>query len=365
MDVLTTRALNRALLDRQLLLRRAELPAEAALAHLLGLQSQAVDPPYLGLWTRLEGFAADDLSALLVARKAVRIALMRSTLHLVTAADCLELRALLAESLARTVKGQFGGRLPGVDLAELAAEGARLAGETALTFAELGKLLGRRWPDHDPNALAQTVRNLVPLVQVPPRGLWGRSGPAAHLTAEAWLGRGLDPAPSPDGHVLRYLAAFGPASVKDMQKWSGLTRLKAAFTRLGPRLRRYRAESGEELYDLADLAPPDAEAPAPVRFLPEFDNILLSHADRTRIMPDHHRARVFTVNGIIRASILVDGFVAGLWRVERSGATATLAIEPFGALDAEARTALLEEGARLLAFLAPEAAHDLRILPAG
>ncbi|GAB2862470.1 winged helix DNA-binding domain-containing protein [Actinocorallia aurea] len=361
--VLSTRALNRALLDRQLLRARADLSAEAALTHLVGLQSQAVDPPYVGLWTRLEGFSADDLSTLLLERRAVRIALMRSTLHLVTAADCLALRALLAEQLARTVKGQFGRQIEGIDPADLAAEGARLAQDTALTFADLGKLLAERWPEHEPNALAQTVRNLVPLVQIPPRGLWGRSGPAAHLTAGAWLGRDLDPEPSIDGYVLRYLAAFGPASVKDMQKWSGLTRLKTAFTRLGARLRRYRSESGEELYDLADLEPPGADVPVPVRFLPDFDNILLSHMDRTRIMADAHRARVFTSNGLIRATILVDGFVAGLWRVERSGSTATLVIEPFGPLDAASRAALAEEGARLLDFVAPEAPdHDLRFL---
>jgi len=365
-SVLSRRALNRALLERQLLLRRSAMTAEEAVAHLVGLQSQAVDPPYVGLWTRLEGFEADDLATLIENRRAVRVALMRSTLHLVTAEDCLALRALLAEPLARVVKSQFGRQVEGIDLAELAAEGARLTGAASLTFADLGGLLAERWPGRDPNAMAQTVRNLVPLVQVPPRGLWRRGGPAAHTTVEAWLGRGLEEAPSIDAYVLRYLAAFGPASVKDMQKWSGMTRLKEVFSRLGSRLRRFRDEAGAELYDLADREPPDPETEAPVRFLPDFGNVLLSHADRTRIIADAHRPRVFTANGLIRATVLVDGFVHGRWRIDRVKNRASLVVEPFSALPAPARAALAEEGERLLRFAVPDLSdHEVRFTPAG
>lgn len=361
--VLGTRALNRALLVRQLLAERAALSAEQALAHLVGLQTQAPGPPYTGLWTRLEGFRPEHLSALLRDRRAVRVALMRSTLHLVTADDCLTLRPLLAESLARTVASAFKGRTAGADPAELAAAGAAACAEQPLTFAELGAALARRWPAAEPNALAQTVRNLVPLVQIPPRGLWGENGPALHVPAEQWLGRPLAPAPDPEALVLRYLAAFGPATVKDAQKWSGLSRLQAVFTRLGPRLRRYQDERGAVLYDLADTELPDPARELPVRLLPAFDNILLAHDDRARVLPEAHRPRVFTANGIIRPTVLVDGFVRAVWRLDRSpdAATATLTVTPLTPLTRAESAAVTEEAARLVAWTAPDATPDIRL----
>jgi hypothetical protein len=361
---LGSRALNRALLERQLLTTRASLSAEEAVAHLVGMQAQAVNPPYLGLWTRLENFAIKDLSTLLEDRKVVRIALMRSTIHLVTAADCLALRPLLAESLARTVKGQFGRQVDGLDPEEIRELGTALTQEQPLTFSELGKRLLERWPDREPNALAQTVRNLVPLVQIPPRGLWGNTGQAAHTTVSRWLEREVDPDPSVDEYVLRYLDSFGPASVKDMQKWSGLTRLKEAFTRLGSQLRTYRGPDGSTLFDRAERTLPDADEEVPVRFLPEFDNILLSHAQRSHIISDDYRARVFTSNGIIRSTILVDGFVQGRWHIDRIKGDATLVVEPFTALDRKTTAALTEEGQELLRFAAAGAGQrQVRIEP--
>jgi hypothetical protein len=361
--VLSTRALNRALLDRQLLTERSGQTAEAAITHLVGLQAQAVNPPYIGLWTRLATFAVEDLERLLTERRVVRVALMRSTIHLVTAPDCLALRPLWAESLARTVKGQFGRQVQGVDLAELVKEARDFVEEEPLTFAALGKRLALRRPDADPNALAQTVRNLLPLAQLPPRGLWSNSSPALHTTATHWLGQ--EPgASSLTDVVIRYLNAFGPASILDAQKWSGLTKLKPAFTALGDRLRPYRDESGTVLFDLSENPPPTEEVDVPVRFLPEFDNILLSHADRSRIMTEADRLLVFTSNGIIRSTILVDGFVAGRWRVDRTRAGATLVVEPFRALGSTTRQQLLDEGERLVRFVAADAAdHEVRFEP--
>jgi hypothetical protein len=363
---LGVRALNRALLDRQLLTRRAGMSAEQAVEHLVGMQAQAVNPPYVGLWTRLARFDTEELSTLLLDRRAVRIALMRSTIHLVTARDCLALSPLMSEMLARAAKGQFGKQVEGLEAAEIIALGAKLVEERPLTFAELGRLMAERWPERDGFALAQSVRNLVPLAQVTPRGLWNNNSPAAHTTVTGWLGRPLEQNPSIDGYVLRYLAAFGPASVMDMQKWSGLTRLKEAFTRLGPRLRVYRDERGVQLFDLAETELPDRDAEVPVRFLPDFDNIVLSHANRDRIMAQEYRARIFTVNGIIRSTILVDGFVQGLWRIDRAKDLATLVVEPFAPLRKKTVAALAKEGEGLLRFAASDASrHDVRFEPAG
>jgi hypothetical protein len=365
-EVLSQRALNRALLERQMLLRRAAISVDEALERLVGMQAQASNPPYLGLWTRLEGFRLEDLAQRIRDRRAVRIALMRSTIFLVTARDCLALRPVLAAELERWGMSVFGKQAAGMDLGELAAAGRALVEEAPRTFQELGPLLAERWPDADRPALGNLVRNLVPLVQVPPRGVWGEGGPAAHTTAEAWLGRPLDAETAPDEMVMRYFAAFGPASVRDAQHWCGLKRLGEVVDRLRPRLRAFRGESGAELFDLPDAPRPDADTPAPARFLPEFDNVLLSHAERTRIISEPDRKRVFTVNGIIRATILVDGFVRGMWKIEREGGTAALVIHPFEKLAPADRAALEEEGGRLVRFAAEDAARwDVRFEAAG
>ncbi|PBC75709.1 winged helix DNA-binding protein [Streptomyces sp. TLI_235] len=354
---LTARALGRALLARQHLLQRSTLDAAAMVRHLVGLQAQAApEPPYLGLHSRLEGFAPEQLTALLEDRGAVRIALQRGTIHLVTAEDCLTLRPLLQPVLDRGLRTTYAKRLPGLDLtdpadpagdlAALAARARLLVEAEPLTFQQLGPLLAPAYPGSEPAALAQAARCALPLVQVPPRGLWGRGGPAAHTTAEHWLGRPLDPAPALDGLVLRYLAAFGPATAADVQKWSGLTRLGPVLTRLGDRLVRLRDEQGRTLYDLPEAPRPDASAPAPVRLLAPFDNLLLSHADRTRVLPEAYRPRVMTVNGIVLGTVLVDGSVAGSWKTEED----VLTVRPFAPLPRAALAGVEEEGARVLAF---------------
>jgi hypothetical protein len=181
-----------------MLLSRQALPAKEAIEHLVGMQAQAPNPPYVGLWTRLEGFHPDQLARLILERRAVRVALMRNTVHLVSARDCLALRPLVQPVIDRGLHANRANRegLEGVDTEELSAAGRALLEEGPRTAKELGVLLRERWPERDPASLARAVRHLVPLVQVPPRGVWGKSGPAAHTTAEAWLGRSLDSDPS-------------------------------------------------------------------------------------------------------------------------------------------------------------------------
>jgi hypothetical protein len=371
-EVLSRRALNRALLDRQMLLRRAPLPAApdragrviAAVEHLGGLQAQAPFPPYYGLWSRLDWFRPDDLAELLLSRAVVRIALMRGTVHLVSARDCAMLRPLTQPVMDRALKAIFGKQFATVDTAAIAAAGRALVEEEPRTFSDLGALLAHRWPEHEPGNLARAVRTLVPLVQVPPRAVWGRAGQALHTSAESWLGRPLDLEPSLTGLVRRYLAAFGPATIADIQAWSGLTRLREPVEQLRDELRTFRDETGKELFDLPGAPRPGPDTPAPVRLAAEFDNLVLSHADRTRIISEEDRGRMFTPNGIFPGTVLLDGFVAGMWRITRAGDTATLVIEMFrDRVSAADRDAIVAEGSRMLDFAAPDAAPDIQFAP--
>jgi Winged helix DNA-binding domain len=357
--VLDRRALNRALLARQDLLERAPRTPLEEIEHLVGMQAQVPLAPYVGLWSRLTAFEPADLSALVEARGAVRMSLMRTTIHLVSAADALALRPILQRVLERGLRSgsPFGRRIAGVDLDAVIAAGAARLEERPLTVAHLAPLLAADFPGFDPESLAQAVRLLVPLVQVPPRGVWGRSGPAAFTTARSWLGRPVDPEAPPgavDAMVLRYLGAFGPASVADVHAWSWLTRLRPVVERLRPDLRTFRDENAVELFDLPDAPRPPADTPAPVRFLPEYDNLLVSHADRSRVTTPGFLERAFT-----RGSFLVDGFVRGAWKATRTSRpprdgtrSLRLEVEPFAPLAHAERTCVVEEAARLLAFVA-------------
>jgi hypothetical protein len=363
-QTLSRRALNRATLERQMLLRRQKLPATEAIEHLVGMQAQAPNPPYVGLWTRLEGFRPGELPRLITDRRAVRIALMRNTVHLVTARDCLRLRPLMQPVFDRALYANRAHRagVEGMDIEALVAAGRALLEERPRTAKELGVLLEERWPDRDPASLARAIRHLVPLVQVPPRGIWGKSGQAAHTTAEAWLGRPLDPDSSLDEMVMRYLAAFGPATVKDVQTWSGLTRLHEVIERLRPRLVTFRDEHGKELLDLPDAPRPDPDTPSPPRFLPQFDNLILSHADRTRIIANAYRKVIASKNGMVPATVLVGGFVRGTWKTERNRQKVTLVIEEFELLQQKDRDALAAEGERHIRFVAePEGAEAFEV----
>jgi len=374
---LSPRALNRAALHRQLLLDRAPLTALQAVGHLAGLQAQAPLAPYVGLWTRLAGFRHEELKELITERAVLRAHLMRNTVHLVDAGDYLRFRPLYQPVLARHLAGNFGKNLIGVDLAELAAVAADLLGQTPLTRVELGARLAPRWPDHDPASLAYAASHLLPLVQVPPRGLWGEPNHrAAFFLASAWLAdRDSSASPSPplgldptsmmqstmlEQLVLRYLAAYGPASVADAQAWSGLSRLREVTDRLGSRLRAFTGPDGADLLDLPDAPRPDPDVPAPPRFLPEYDNLLLSYAERSRVIPHRRPVPLPPGHGATVGTLLIDGLWQADWKISQG----VLEIEPFISLGPADRDAVAAEGERLLGFAAPAiAVRDVRFVP--
>jgi hypothetical protein len=331
-----------------------------AVEQLVGLQAQIPLNPYTALWSRLDGFRPEELGQLLLDRKVVRIAVMRATIHLVSADDCLVLRPLMQPVLDAELARYRD--LRGVDVPAVLAFGRELVEERPLSGGELRAALAERFPHHDAADLAYACRNLLAFVQVPPRGVWGQSAQVRSTTAESWLGRPLATEPSLDDVVLRYLGAFGPATVADVTTWSRLTGLREVVERLRPQLRRFRDERGRELFDLPDAPRPDPDTPAPPRFLPEYDNVLLSHADRSRFISDEDRSSFSRVTGPIHGSVLHDGFAFGLWRLdrERESGTATLVVNHAERAPKRALAAVAPEGRRLLRFIAADArAHEV------
>jgi hypothetical protein len=351
MTVLDARALNRATLARQLLLDRADVPVLDAVAHLCGLQAQEPQEPFVGLWSRLRAFDPAALDDLVTGRQVVRTHLMRRTVHLVTADDALAWRARHEPMLRQRVLGVYRREFEGVDLDELtAAARVVLADGQPRTMPELGRALAARWPAAGPRALGEmAVAALVPMVQLPPRGLWREKAGARTALLESWLGRAVDP-PAPDGSdpvgqalVPRYLAAFGPAAVADLRAWCGLAGLPGAVAATREKLIAFRDEHGRELLDLPDAPRPDPGTPAPVRFLPAFDNAILGYHDRGRIIDHAHRG--LSVAGA--RVVLVDGRVAATWTVEAGN----VAVTPLRRFSRAERAAVLEEGRALASFL--------------
>ncbi|MFW3168393.1 winged helix DNA-binding domain-containing protein [Geodermatophilus sp. CPCC 206100] len=310
MPPLTPRALGRATLARQLLLERVARPVLGVVGDLVGLQAQVPRVPHLALWDRVAGYDPAELDALMTSRQVVRTPLMRTTIHTVPADDALALRPLLQPVLDRTFASTaWGQRLRGQDVGAVVAEAAGLLGERPMGRAELQRELARRHPGLDAEAVASCVSYSVPWVQPTPRGLWAASRAAVMTTVDAWLGGRAVPPATPEDLLVRYLRAFGPATVRDAQVWCGLTRLREAADRLGSRLRRLPTTDGGEVLDVPDGPLPDPDTPAPVRFLAEYDNVTLSHADRSRVVADADHVPLPGGPGGWTGSVLVDGRV--------------------------------------------------------
>lgn len=348
--ILTLRELNRATLARQFLLERAALAPLDAVERLVGMQGQVSSAPYIGLWARLRDFQRADLTHLLEQRQIVRASSLRGTLHLLSAEDYLRIHPILQPALSRNLQ-LFARQTPHFDMERFTTHMRSYVREQPRTAVELRAKMEELYPGMGQQRIADSVRMRLALIQPPPAGTWGFTGKPTHTEATAWLGRPL--AASDGGSrclVLRYLAAFGPASVQDIQTWSGVSRLQQTLDTLRPELLTFRDEQGRTLFDLPHAPRPPADTPTPVRFLPDFDNLLFSHADRRRVIADEHRSSVFVGNSRC-TSFLVDGFVRGIWKIERSRSGSILHITPSEPLTDQERDAVRDEAEHLTQWM--------------
>lgn len=353
---LTLRELNRALLARHTLLERAAVPVYDAIENLAGLHAQIPVAPYLGLWSRLAGFQRDDLASLIDSRQVVKATLMRGTLHFFTADDYVRFRSTLQPALSHYHERLFRQYQIPLDPAEVRAQGEAFLRAAPRTFKEISDHLASLYPGVDLGALRQVVRNTIPLVQVPvPGRLWSYPGNPAFTLAEPFIGRPIDPADHMRDLFFRYLGAFGPAAAADFKPWVGIAGLKDRIDAWKPDLVTYRDEQGRELLDLPDAPLPDPDTPAPPRFIHALDNLLIGHADRTRIIKDEYRSTVMNINAIGSITFLIDGFVRGNVKIENTKGAAVLTLYPFEPITKPDRAALLEEADSLLRFVEPDA----------
>jgi hypothetical protein len=355
--VLSLRELNRTTLQRQFLLERADLSVLEAVERLVALQAQLARPPYVGLWTRLTAFTPDDLAEEIELKRIIKATFLRGTLHLLSTDDYLRFRTSLQPVLTSALAAIVKQREADVDVPMLVDAVREFMLEKPRSFAEITTLLTGLVPGGDPGAMRYAVRTHLPMVQVPIQKRWSYPGNPQFTLADGWLGA----APATSEHlpdlVKRYLAAFGPATVKDMETWSYLTDLQPVFEKLRSELVVYRTEqrSRSELFDLPDLPISPADTLAPVRFLPEFDNLLLAHQDRARVVPNAYRSKVYLPGLRVAATVLIDGFVAGTWTTERVKQTARILISPFEPPSKHTRAPLTQEAEQLIRFVEPDA----------
>jgi hypothetical protein len=365
METLSNRQLNRATLARQMLLERSDLGIADAVRFLGGLQAQQSNDPYIALWSRLNGFTHPALTSLIVDRTLVRATSMRGTLHLHTADDLLNFRALVQPFLLAQWKSNFLRRFGDNDKAKIHRAGVRLLDKGPMTSGALGKALQEKFPSGEPLAKSVLLQMSETLIQIPPTRLWGNGSAPLLTRVENWLPPPYKRQLSRKDLVRRYLAAFGPASINDMQIWCRLTKLAAEFEALRNELVAFVSEDdGRTLYDLPDAPRPDPDTPAPVRFLPLYDNVYLGFDNRRRMLQTADMKRI-NLFADFKPAVLVDGVIAAGWVVSmgKKGA-ARLDIEPYRKLTKTQIRELEKEGQAFLGFMAENAtAREVVVAP--
>lgn len=358
--MITVRELNRALLARQYLLEPTNDPPLTVIRKLIALQAQATHPPYTALWSRLTQFTPAVLDDLVIDKQVVRLVLFRSTIQLVATEDAMPLRRLLDPMLSAGFSPAWRTILAGADVDAIIRHGIEITTAEPHRYSALGARLAQKF-DLDPRLLAQLLRNRVPMVAVPPSALWGDGKPASYQPAANWLGDTPSTAMDHVDLLRRYLAAYGPATAADISVFTGLSGFPAAMRSLADELITVDGPTGS-LYDLIDAPRPPADTPAPVRLLAEWDSMLLAHQDRSRIVQSAAKPVVYTKNGVMPGTVLVDGFVAGTYRWRATPATATLTLQPLRRWTKREMTAARREGEKFLEFAAPGRDHHIDLI---
>jgi hypothetical protein len=354
---LSDRALNRATLARQLLLERRKLPVVKAVEQILALQAQVPRPPHVGLWSRLPDYERAHLMAPLHSRILVRATTMRGTLHIMTAKDFLAFRGALQPSLSAGLKSVAGKvELPPMD--KLVAATRQILAKDGRTFSHIRAELVKQFPKGHDRLMGYAVRTHLPLVQVPTtEDEWGFPSDSAFAVADAWLKKTVGEGDGPSALILRYLAAFGPATAADIQSWTGLRGVAELIKPIRSKLVTFEDARGRELFDLPKAPRPDEDTPAPVRFLPEYDSVMIAHSDRSRIVDEKHKKVLITKNLIVPATFLIDGRIAGTWKLEQKKSVVTITLAPFAPLAKPTRRELEKEGDALGRFVCPGVAQ--------
>ena len=358
-DTLSLRALNRALLARQMLLQRADLSPRAALERLAGLQAQWPKLPFIALWSRLNGFEREDLAVLLRKRQAVRATMMRGTIHVATTPEFVRMRSVLQPVLTRGL-APVRKKAANIDMDKV-VRAARSLFAQPHTFEEVRTALVAQFPEYDDRAMGHIARMVLPLVMVPTDNPWAFPAVSRFQLAEAWLGKPLAATSDPTSLVMRYFAAFGPATVADAQAWSGLQGLRPLVDSLRPKLTTFRDGRGRELFDVPDGPRPDEDTPAPVRFLPEFDNVLLGFQDRSRVIAAEFRPFVFLSGLRVTSTVLVDGFVAATWKIESAKKRTSVVVQLLAKQPKRVVNEIAAEAEQVARFVEPDAVeHDVQ-----
>ena len=352
-ETLTLRDLNRATLARQLVLVRADLSVSDALGRLIALQAQVPSAPHIALWSRLEGFGRALLTERLLDHSVVKATSLRATLHVLRADDYLHFRTTLAPIFESAMTAITKKRGELVEQDRLLDAVRPFIDKQPRTFVEISAFLAAKWPDHDIGGMRYSVRMLLPMLQVPQSDGWGFPGNPAFALAESWLGRSPEESPDQAGLVRRYLAAFGPATIADAQSWTGLVKLTPVFDAMRDELVVLRDETKRALFDLSDAPRPGGDIEAPVRFLPEFDNLLSGHKDRSRFIAAAQRQRVYLPALRVAPTVLIDGFVAGVWKIETEKKARRLVVELLAAASKATLRAVRQEAERLCCFVEP------------
>ena len=359
---LTHKDLNRATLARQFLLERSDTGISEAVGFLVGLQAQQSNDPYIALWSRLKGFRHEDLTQLITDRELIRATSMRGTLHLHTADDMIGIRSLVSPFLQQMWRSNFQKRFGDHDPGKVIAAGRKLLDKGSMSAGDLNKALLAKFPGGEAIALSVLLQVHDILVQIPPTRIWGNSSAPILTRIENWVPEPHNRPMALRDLVRRYIRAFGPVNAADMATWSRLTRIGPEFEAIKKELVTFEDVDGRTLYDFPDAPRPQADTPAPIRFLPLYDNVYLGYENRRRMLSEE-TAHLINMFQNFKPAVLIDGTANAGWTISVKKGEAVLEIEPYRKLLKREMREIEAEGSAFLRFMKADArSSDIRFL---